>query len=308
MPGDDLASLDFPFRFKVVNAVPVAAVVLIVGTVILAGAPGAAPRWDTLLANARDFGWAGAAGAAAATVIIALLAEPLELASIRFLEGYWPTTGPLGKVGAAGVRAQGRKMSRLTFLADNSTDPDVNYQAAVALERYPLTAERLLPTSLGNRLRAFEDRAGVGYELDAVTWWPRLHHTLPDQVRDTVDRYRNQLDVAARLTIAFAVGAAVLAGLLARHPAWWWLPGLLGVFSGFAYRSALGATDAYGTAVTAAIDVYRLNLLQEMRLQLPKDTNAERTLNRKLRLLWTGDTHTNVKYQTTDSDHNIQIT
>jgi hypothetical protein len=309
MPGDDLASVDFPFRFKVVNVVPVAAVLLMVGAVVLAGAPGEPPQRQVLLGNAREFGWAGAAGALAAIVVIALLAEPLELASIRFLEGYWPTSGPLGRIHAAGLRSQQRRFTRLTFLADRSTDLELRHLAAVQRdEQFPPEIGRLLPTALGNRLRAFEDRAGQAYGVEAVPWWPRLHHVLPDQVRGTVDRHRDQLDVASRLTIAWAVGAVALAGLLAPHWTWWWLPALSAALSWFAYRSALGAAGVYGTAVTAAIDVYRLHLLQEMRIRPPADTDAERVVNEKLLLLWLGDDEVNVQYQTTDSDHNLRIT
>jgi hypothetical protein len=131
MPGEDFASIDFPFRFKVVNVVPVAAVLLTVGTVVLSGAPGHAPQRQALFDNAREFGWTGAVAVLAATVVIALLAEPLELASIRFLEGYWPMAGPLGRVRAAGLRAQRRRHSRLTFLAKKVVaDPAVSGHAA----------------------------------------------------------------------------------------------------------------------------------------------------------------------------------
>jgi hypothetical protein len=308
MPGENLAAIDFPLRFKVVNAVPVAVVTLLVGTIILAGAPGHAPRWDSLLTHARGFGWTGAAAALAVTVVIALLAEPLELATIRLLEGYWPATGPLRQAGAVGIWLQRRRHARLTFL-EGSADPVMSDEAAEAKAvRFPPDLDRVLPTALGNRLRAFEDKAGAGYELDAITWWPRLYHTLSDQTRATVDQYRNQLDVAARLTIAFAVGAVALAVLLAPYPLWWLLPALTGALSWLAYRSALGAAETYGIAVTAAIDVYRLHMLQEMRVQLPRDTVAERKLNGQLFKLWSGVTKTNVQYQTTDSDHNIHVT
>ncbi|GIM96849.1 hypothetical protein [Paractinoplanes toevensis] len=308
MPGESLAAIDFPLRFKVVNAVPVAAVTLLVGTIILAGAPGHAPRWDSLLTHSRDFGWTGAAAALAVTVAVALLAEPLELATIRLLEGYWPTTGPLRKASAVGAWLQRRQHARLTFL-EGSSDLAVSDEAAEAKAvRFPPDPDRLLPTALGNRLRAFEDKAGAGYELDAITWWPRLYHALSDQTRATVDQYRNQLDVAARLTIAFAGGAVALAVLLAPYPLWWFVPALTGAFSWFAYRSALGAAEIYGIAVIAAIDVYRLHLLQEMRVEVPRDTVAERKLNAQLFKLWSGVTTANVRYQTTDSDHNIHVT
>jgi hypothetical protein len=54
--------------------------------------------------------------------------------------------------------------------------------------------KRLLPTRLGNALRAAEDRAGQRYGLLTVTILPRLYPYLSERVR----RPCNQLDVAVR--------------------------------------------------------------------------------------------------------------
>jgi hypothetical protein len=308
MPGMELGSLDLPLRFKLVNAAPVALLVLITGGLVLAGAPNQSPSVKTLLANAHTYGWTGAAVSVAVIVIVALVVEPLEVASIRALEGYWEPTGLLRGLAAAGVWLQRRRRSRLEFLGSQPhTPPDLATWAATALmEQFP-REERLLPTSLGNRLRAFEDRAGLGYGLDAVTWWPRLHLTLPESVLATVNGYRNQLDVAARFTFAFTLAGPAATGLLIRHPPWLLLPAALLLLAFFAYRAALGAAVNYGLSFTAAIDVYRLRLLQQMRVEMPRDTNAERKINDERGLLWGGDATANVTYSTTDSDHTITL-
>ena len=307
MPGEDLATIDVPFRFKVVNAVPVSVVAVTVGGLVLAGAPADEPKLSVLLDTARGYGWAGAVLALAVIVVVALLAEPLEIASIRFLEGYWSFAGPLRPIATAANWLQRRRHSRLLFFSAQNQNRPLAQQAAQALRRFPPRPNRILPTSLGNRLRGFEDRAGTAYGIKAVAWWPRLHHALPESVLNSVNQYRNQLDVAVRLGIAFAVCAVATFGLLVRQPSWWWMPAVFVALAWFAYRGALGAADTYGVAVTAAIDVYHLRLLQEMRIEIPQDTNAERAVNRQLDRLWRGIGQANVRYSTTDSDHKIEI-
>ena len=69
--------------------------------------------------------------------------------------------------------------------------------AARRLRRYPPPAA-ILPTLLGNTLRAAEFRAGSRYGLDAVVLCPRLYPLLGDKVSATLNDLRDQLDLAAR--------------------------------------------------------------------------------------------------------------
>jgi hypothetical protein len=164
-----------------------------------------------------------------------------------------------------------------------------------------------LPMSLGNRLKAFEERAGAAYGIRAIDLWPRLHYALPEVVLSYVNLHRNQLDTACRLCLSLAVAAVGSFGLLIRFTLWWWLPLALLIGAVVAYRAALAAAENYGVAVRAAIDVYRLRLYQEMRLHMPPDTTAERTINDNLRRLWMGDATASVQYAPTDSDMTIVI-
>jgi hypothetical protein len=178
------------------------------------------------------------------------------------------------------------RRSRLSWQHDHL--PYEDPRAEAARSRLTLMPDRapVLPTALGNRLRAAEERAGRPYGLDALLTWPRLYHALPQEVLLTVSRSRNQLDTAARLSLSFALTSLVTAGLLLTHAWWLSLPAAFAVLSGFAYRSAVHAATTYGNTVAAVVDVYRLRLLQEMRVALPADTEAERTLNGRLTALW----------------------
>ncbi|WP_306207762.1 hypothetical protein [Actinoplanes sp. RD1] len=304
-PGDAFA--DVPFRFKVVNALPAAFLACLVSALALAGAPVRAPDADKLVEQAGRFGWWGAAAAAVVIAVAALLLEPLELASVRILEGYWPDLGPFRRLAEAGRAVQRRRKEKAQFLQQTAGVRGVPAGSFVrAVRRYP-DGEDLLPTTLGNRLRAFESSAGKPYGIDAIELWPRLYFVLPDSALSYINRSRTQLDTACRLCLTFGVSALISAGLLFAYPLWWLLPGALVLAAVIAYQAALAAAENYGITVTAAVDVYRVRLLQEMRLDMPIDTEGERAVNRELGNLWGGSQTANVPYARADSDMAILL-
>lgn len=296
---------DLSVRFKLVNALPAAFLVCLIGVLTLSGAPLASPDFGKMVDRARDYGWTGAAISVAVIAVGALLLEPFELASIRLLEGYWAAWGPMRKLGDFGRWMQTRRRDRLMFLMEAYEDLPEAAEAQDQLKHVP--AQALLPTSLGNRLRAFEERAGAAYGIPAIDLWPRLHYALPEAVLSYVNMHRNQLDTACRLCLSLATAGVGTFGLLIRFPLWWWLPLALVIGAVVAYRATLAAAENYGVAARAAIDVYRLRLYQEMRVQTPADTAEERTINDNLRRLWMGDNSASVRYAPTDSDMTIVI-
>ncbi|MET7699720.1 hypothetical protein [Streptomyces sp. NPDC005485] len=279
-----VADADLTPRLKFVNILPSVLLIAAVVSLILGGAPAHAPSLDRLL-NARSYGWAGAALASVGALVAGLLLQPLELASIRFLEGYVSPTGPLGPLARMRTWVHANRRSRLTWQKDHLRDEPHVETAELGLTLMPHKAP-VLPTTLGNRLRAAEERAGRPYGFDALLVWPRLYHVLPQDVLQTLSESRNQLDTAARLSLSFGLTSAVTTGLLVTHPWWLTLPAALACLSWFAYRSAVHAATTYGVTVAAVIDVYRLRLLQEMHLGIPDDTAKERELNGDLKAYW----------------------
>ncbi|WP_406480254.1 hypothetical protein [Streptomyces sp. NBC_01615] len=281
-----IADSDLAPRLKFVNVLPTAILLIIVASLLLSGAPANAPSFEALVDNAGHYGWVGAALATAGSLVVGLLLQPLELASIQVLEGYWGRSGPLAPLAAFGSWMQERRKSRLDWVIDHLTDrlPLLADSAAQKLDLLP--DANLLPTKLGNRLRAAEDRAGAPYGLDAVMAWPRLFFSLPEDALQKVTEYRNQLDIAVRLCITFGLGALITTALLVLHPLWLAVPAICALLSWFAYHAALHAATTYGIAFTAAIDVYRMKLLRDLSLKMPANTDEERDINGKLMALW----------------------
>jgi len=300
---DLVVAEDLTTRQKFVNLIPALLAVGIVETLILAGAPKKAPEVGRLLDRIEAYGWVGGAVLLIGSVLLALLLEPLELATIRFLEGYWSPFGPLARAGRFGIWMQERRRSRLQWIRDKAPDGEEKRHAVLRLDDLP-RRRPLLPTALGNSLRAMEERAGLPYGMDALVAWPRLYYALPEATLKLVAEGRNQLDTAARLCLSLALSAMVSSGLLLRHRWWLLAPLAMILLAGVAYRAAVAAAGVYGSAVCAAFDVHRLSLLQMMRIDLPPTLSAERKINATLNALWkrasipTGD----ITYSKTDTD------
>jgi hypothetical protein len=277
---------DVGTRFALVGLLPGALLALFVLALVWSGAPGDAPAVDRVLDHARDLdAWAGGL-LFGALVVAALVLQPLQLGLVRALEGYWPA--PVRALGRG--RQERRRDALATAAAPRAEMPAAAELAAMAeaesrLRRlFPSDPAWLLPTRLGNALRAAETRAGEPYGLDAVVAWPRLYPLLPDGVRALVDDQRDGLDLAARFCAVFAAAAAVSMALLAPHGWWLLVPAACLALARLSYRGAVAAAIAYGEGIRAAIDLHRFDLLTAMHLPLPATLEQERAVNEQLSL------------------------
>jgi hypothetical protein len=152
---------------------------------------------------------------------------------------------------------------------------------------YPLGS--VLPTRLGNILKASEEYPLTRYGIDAVIVWPRLFTVLPDQFVSSIAAAKAPLDLMAvigALASAFAVAGAAIAGALLP----WYAP--LACFAGsllvawLAYAGAVQAARPYAQLIRAAFDVHRGLLLDAAGLARPKSLQAERRQWEQITHLW----------------------
>ena len=280
---------DFGRRIRVVGLVPAGIFVAVVLALVAAGAPGEAPNLGRLAARVGGLAaWQGVC-LLLAVVVLVVLVQPAQLSLIRVLEGYGGRSAPAVRLAdwrrARHATRRAALDSATRVPADQPVDHDVRRRLALADHelrvRYPPTAD-LMPTALGNALRAAESRAGRRYALEAVTMWPRLYAILPDRVARLIDDQREQLDLAANLCIAMILTAAVSTALLATHGWWLLLPvGALGL-AWLAYRGACATAIIYGDSLEVAFDLHRFDLLRALHLPLPAALSEERAANREL--------------------------
>lgn len=162
---------------------------------------------------------------------------------------------------------------------------------------YPKEPEKALPTRLGNILKAAEEYPAYEgrYGIDAVFFWPRLIAVVPDSTRANLSDARATFVLLLNVcTLALLLSVGVLAALVFAviHPAvaFWASAASGAVLAYLMYRSALGPARVYGELVRATFDLYRGDLLNQLKLSEPASFAQERTLWSNLgQMMYRGD-------------------
>lgn len=217
------------------------------------------------------------AAASGGLLFLTLLLAQLLLPLSRLYEGYWKP-GKLGRwLARRGEASQRRKWDRL----DERTDPAAYRRR---YQRFPVRRDQVMPTSLGNVLRAAEAYAGDPrrYGVDAVFFWPRLYPLLSEPLRAELGAARAEVDrmlVTATLSLVLAIGTAVVGG--AAELSW---PARAGIVVGalavsrLAYLVAVWAAVPYAELIRSSFDTHRRDLLRAMGLSPPESLAEERAL------------------------------
>ncbi len=303
--GVGLTSQDMSLRLRLLSVFPAALTTALIYAVLASGAPSAAPSSHALRASLDSLGWRQIAVASLALVVVAMLLQPLELAAIRLLEGYWGNNRLLRPLAEHGLWLHRRRRAMLRLRIESGAGPLEKRNAAEArkqLALYPLDPADLLPTLLGNRLRAAEEVPGRRYGLNALVLFPHLYAIMPASTTAWLDDLRNQLDVAVRLALAFATTGVVISVLLARYGWWLALPAALLLLSWLSYRAAAVAAIRYGAAVVAAFDLHRFELIKTFRRPLPEGSDQERKRNAELMAFLGGESRLDLRYDHSAGD------
>jgi hypothetical protein len=216
--------------------------------------------------------------------VSAFVVQRFDLSVLRFLEGYW--LGWLQPLKRWMIHRQEqdfkRKDKQWQALADKqnkqvlTTDELAEYVTLDGqLMQFPSQLNRLMPTKLGNILRAAESHPYDKYGLNAVICWPRLWLVLPDGVKKELQEARSSLNTASRFwlwSLLFIVWVVW---------AWWAVPmGLLGMI--FAYYWAVDTASVYCSLLESAFDLYRLELYKSLRWPIPINPKQEQEFGKQL--------------------------
>jgi hypothetical protein len=139
--------------------------------------------------------------------------------------------------------------------------------------------DNVMPTRLGNVLRAAEDYSVSRYGADYLLVWPRLAHLCSERFTRDYEVIRANVD----FLLVVATGSALFGlisgvGIVA-------LNGSVLMFvccvlsaaaiSYLAYRTSVQAAIEYGEQMRASMDLYRLELLRAMRFGTPRTQEEE---------------------------------
>lgn len=295
---------DLGFRFNLVDIIPSLVFFLVILALIWSGAPAGEPCFQKVLIQIKALEVKESIFLTVALIIFSLVLQPLQLYLIRFLEGYWGHRRPavwLTKMRIAKHNQRRQKLEEGQTCEDKAAlTPFAREQMGRAAEKlrqlYP-AEHRLLPTTLGNIMRAAEDLPGTRYGLDAIVLWPRLYPLLPKELTSILADQRNQLDLAGRFCLGFLLLAPISAVFIWRYIWWWLIPGLSLFLGWISYRAAIAAALAYGEGINTAFDLYRFKLLKSLHLPLPTDRDSEKKANQKLSDFLRQGISANFKYE-----------
>jgi hypothetical protein len=206
-------------------------------------------------------------------------------------------------------KKKGKDDARLQELEDQ------RYYLASELDlRFPPAEPAILPTRFGNILRAAETYPGLRYGIDAVRLWPRLVHVIPKEYYDKIEQSNNGLAFVVNCAV-LSLFLGILSGLAAGYEClvcWYAYLGkdeilyfilvepkfvdiyfqrifiylvicALGfIVSWFFYRASFPIAMQYGNMIRSSFDLFRFDLLHQLKLTLPEDSDTEYELWQKV--------------------------
>jgi hypothetical protein len=232
-------------------------------------------------------------------IFSSVLMQALRYPILRILEGYWPWPIHYLRPGIVTIRkwVYQRRMTELHELAsvDRKKLSLAKNDRLIELEVWahwqPVNARDLLPTALGNIMRARERSTDRKYGLDGIICWPRLWPLLPENLRSDLINARSVLD---RLVELWFWG--LLFWIWSIWMPWAVVIGLLWMLT--TYWIACQAAMAYGELMETAFDLHRFSLYEMLGWPLPQSTQDEHTLGAQLtEYLWRGTLPAPITYR-----------
>jgi hypothetical protein len=222
-------------------------------------------------------------------LVFALVLSGLNYPLVRWFEGYplqrlrrWPG---LKLVPNAAIALQRWAYNRLVKIRDDQDQPEQDRKRTYTrLDKdFPKSPSALLPTRLGNVMRAYERHSNVRWGIDGLTIWPRVSALVSDAERQLlVDA---EIDLFVFLNAAF--GALVVGICLVVDKAihgnglWEWLLYAIPFLVAYAlYRMSIGPAVSRGAVVRASIDLHRLEVYEKLGVRKPNSFSDERELGK----------------------------
>ena len=262
------------------------------------------------------------------TLLLALLLWGLHYPLLRLLEGYWliartvparrPRTRPRhGRLDqtrlahlyrtvrcrvAAGCNSTRRAVGHryqtgwvqtraqlLEIKAHPQASPERTEAAMELALRYPPEERLVLPTELGNVIRAFETHPRERYGLDGIAAWPRLAPMLSDSERASMEDATTDLAFWLNsLTVITVAGSLLFVERLWHRPS-----GILATIcvevgiivlvvaaTQASYRQTISSAIRWGHGVRAAFDTHILELYDCLGVRRPVSPEEDREVGR----------------------------
>jgi hypothetical protein len=282
-----------------VHFTPCALFVAGVLALVRAGSFSGRSNWSAVWPRDPETAFGALAGITAAASVLGLLLRPFQVRAVRVLEGYWDRWPVTASLAGLLARMQRRRWQALRRRADGAAETDtarrIRDDARRRLAAHP-PAEALLPTALGNALRAGELSAGERYGLTTLASWPRIYPQVTGRLADALGAARDALDTAVNLSWSFLALTAAATVALSDEPSQWWLCGTGLVLAAVAYKGAVIAAQSYSGLMHVVYDLHRFDLAASLHHPLPDDREAELELFARISDLVTGRVRADARY------------
>lgn len=153
---------------------------------------------------------------------------------------------------------------------------------------FPHKIELLLPTKLGNRLRAFEVYSLVVYGLNSSVGWSRLLSVVPSDFLKIVEDEKAQMDFWINIWLGGWLGLIfyVYMCVYSKDILHLWVLPIIMLISWSSSESASAAAVRFGILTTSAFDLFRLKLCEQLNMKVPESFEDERKMWELLSQVW----------------------
>jgi hypothetical protein len=136
----------------------------------------------------------------------------------------------------------------------------------------------MMPTRLGNILRAAEIYPYERYGIDAVVIWPRLRPLLKPEVMALLEDRKTTLTFMLSMSLLSALFSLIWCPMLAFSNRWdlFLLCALGWPLAWMCYQNALQSALVYSEQLRATFDLYRHDLLKALNRPVPSTLEEER--------------------------------
>jgi len=261
-------------RFNLVSLIPSAVLATAIVLLVASGSFSGVPSMHALALRLREVNILIASLLFLAVFSVALILSPFQLMLVRLLEGYWEEVPVLRRLRFIGVEVNRRRwVEILTIKRDD----------ALLARLYPLEPDDLLPTRLGNVLRAAERSAGTQHGFTSpIEMLPRVYPYMSSPLSEAFGDARNELDIACRMSVVLWMLAALSAvvftydgAVLATRGALLAIPAAAALLGAVSYRGAVRSAGEYGRFLHYVFDLHRRDLIRALGYEPPRSAQAE---------------------------------
>lgn len=214
--------------------------------------------------------------------ILSFLTYNFQYQVVRLFQGYWNDFPILNQFQSTRISFHDKKRKYLEGLVESASEVEPKRAKEILqllLAYYPQSSEYIMPTQIGNILRAAEVYANDRYGIEPSVIWTRLRLLIPAETLSTLEAQKISLHTSLLLAIFSVIFVLIWGPFIVLFSNNWLL--FLGCVSGWLwawvfYKNAIQSALLYSEQIKATFDLYRQKLLESLKRPIPVTIEEER--------------------------------